>query len=61
MAKADHVASHHGREALVLVVPQRKVLTIFGLVALVEKQIGPLVEAPSMQLLIRTNVKAKRW
>lgn len=48
MAKADHVASHYGREALVLVVPQRKVLTIFGLVALVEKQIGPLVEAPSM-------------
>ncbi|HEL0006797.1 TPA: hypothetical protein TUM56_000655 [Streptococcus equi subsp. zooepidemicus] len=48
MVKADHSASHHGREVLVLVAPQRKVLTIFGLVALAEKQIGPLVEAPSM-------------
>ncbi|HEL0569498.1 TPA: hypothetical protein TUW61_000347 [Streptococcus equi subsp. zooepidemicus] len=48
MAKADHVASHHGREALVLVVPQRKVLTMLVAVILAEKQIGPLVEAPSM-------------
>ncbi|HEL0596292.1 hypothetical protein [Streptococcus equi] len=48
MVKADHSASHHGREVLVLVAPQRKVLTIFGLVVLAEKQIGPLVEAPSM-------------